>query len=69
MKMNTTIIAAVAALTAAGMTVATSPVSAASAAIESAKSQCVVGERNDGYLGVVPGETAAADLLREIRRV
>ncbi|MGF1545454.1 MAG: YdbL family protein [Parvularculaceae bacterium] len=42
---------------------------AASAAIEAAKDQCVVGERNDGYLGIVSGATASADLRREVSSI
>ena len=45
------------------------PALAASPAIESAKAQCVIGERNDGYLGVVAGKTAATDVLREMRSI
>jgi len=40
---------------------------AASPAIEAAKSQCVIGEQADGYLGVVRGAKPGDDLLREMR--
>ena len=40
---------------------------AASAAIEKAKSQCVVGEQSDGYLGIVAGAAANDALRREVR--
>ncbi len=42
---------------------------AASAIVEQAKDQCVVGEQADGYLGVVDGQIASADLRREIRDI
>jgi len=42
---------------------------AASATIETAKSQCVVGEQIDGYLGVVDGATISQNVEREIRAV
>lgn len=42
---------------------------AASAAIEQAKDACVVGEKSDGYLGVVAGATASDELRREVRDV
>lgn len=40
---------------------------AASAAIEQAKAQCVVGEQADGYLGIVDAAKASEDLKREVR--
>ncbi|MFQ5563161.1 MAG: YdbL family protein [Parvularculaceae bacterium] len=43
--------------------------SAASAAIEDAKSRCIVGEQADGYLGVVKAEEADDALRREVRDV
>ena len=44
------------------------PVFAASAVIEQAKANCVVGEQNDGYLGFVSGSGgASAELQREVR--
>ena len=58
--------AAVAALAAAALP---SMAYAASAAIESAKSQCVVGEQSDGYLGVVDGAAASEAVRREVRSV
>lgn len=42
---------------------------AASPVIESAKSQCVVGEQSDGYLGVVDEAAASEELKREVRAV
>ena len=42
---------------------------AASAIIEQAKDQCIVGEQADGYLGFVPGGNASAELRREVRDV
>ncbi|MEM6415866.1 MAG: YdbL family protein [Pseudomonadota bacterium] len=42
---------------------------AASAAIQAAKAKCIVGERNDGYLGVVAGKSADAALRREVAAV
>jgi uncharacterized protein len=39
---------------------------AASPAIEAAKSQGLVGEQADGYLGVVSGKSISADLQREV---
>lgn len=47
----------------------TAPALAASPAIESAKAQCVIGERKDGYLGVVSGKSASTVVLREMRSV
>ena len=40
---------------------------AASATIERAKNQCIVGEQADGYLGFVPGKNADQALRREVR--
>ncbi|HNS87942.1 MAG TPA: YdbL family protein [Parvularculaceae bacterium] len=40
---------------------------AASAAIEAAKADCIVGEQSDGYLGVVDGATASESIRRELR--
>jgi len=42
---------------------------AASAIVEQAKDQCIVGEQADGYLGVVAGQTASDELSREIRDI
>lgn len=42
---------------------------AASPAIETAKSGCIVGERIDGYLGAVEGASLNAALKREIDEV
>ena len=43
--------------------------SAASAIVEEAKDQCIVGEQADGYLGFVPGGDASAALRREVRDI
>ena len=48
---------------------ALSPVLAASALVENAKDNCIVGEQADGYLGVVDGASASAELQREIRDI
>ena len=58
-------------LVAAGAALAAtmSPVSAASALVENAKSRCIVGEQADGYLGVVTGANASDELRREIRAI
>ena len=40
---------------------------AASAAIEDAKADCIVGEQSDGYLGVVDGAVASEGVRREVR--
>ncbi|MEM6538930.1 MAG: YdbL family protein [Pseudomonadota bacterium] len=42
---------------------------AASAAIEAAKGSCLIGERIDGYLGVVDGKSIDATLKREMNSV
>ncbi len=42
---------------------------AASALVENAKNNCVIGEQADGYIGVVSGANAGADLRREIRDI
>lgn len=39
---------------------------AASAIVEQAKSECIVGEQADGYLGVVDPGKASAELRREV---
>ncbi|WP_425407963.1 YdbL family protein [Hyphococcus sp.] len=48
------------------LSAAAMPASAASAAVERAKDQCVVGEQADGYIGVVSGKSADNALRREI---
>ena len=53
----------------AGFGLAVSAVFAASALIEDAKRQCVIGERTDGYLGVVEGARASDELRREMTAV
>ena len=45
------------------------PVFAASDAIDAAKAECIIGERNDGYLGVVDGKTASDALRREMASI
>jgi uncharacterized protein YdbL (DUF1318 family) len=45
------------------------PAHAASAAIEAAKAQCVIGEQIDGYLGVIDNVRADEELKREVRSV
>ena len=42
---------------------------AASAAVEQAKDACIIGEQDDGYLGVVDGADASAAVRREIRDI
>jgi uncharacterized protein YdbL (DUF1318 family) len=42
---------------------------AASAAIEAAKSSCVVGEQVDGYLGVADESKATEEIRREVRSI
>ena len=42
---------------------------AASAAIEDAKDNCIVGEQSDGYLGVVDGAAAGEGVRREVRSI
>jgi uncharacterized protein YdbL (DUF1318 family) len=56
---------------AAGLVIASvmTPVSAASAMIENAKDNCIVGEQADGYLGIVPGASASAEIRGEVRDV
>lgn len=48
---------------------AAAPAYAASAAIEAAKSQCVIGEQTDGYLGVIDNAKADEALKREVRSI
>ncbi len=62
------VIGAFAAMFAAIALTATSA-SAASAIIEQAKNECIVGEQADGYLGVVTGASPSADLRREVRDI
>ena len=42
---------------------------AASAIVENAKSQCIVGEQADGYIGVIDAAAASEDLKREVRAI
>lgn len=51
------------------VTASVSPVLAASAIVENAKDNCIVGEQMDGYLGVVSGADASAEVRREIRDI
>lgn len=52
---------------AAGLTATAA--TAASDMVEQAKSQCIVGEQADGYLGVVKGASANAEMRRELRDI
>lgn len=45
------------------------PALAQGASIAQAKSQCVVGEKNDGYLGVIDNGAASAELRREVQSI
>lgn len=49
--------------------IVTTPVTAASAIVEQAKAECIVGEQADGYLGYVPGATISSALRREVRDI
>lgn len=42
---------------------------AASQIIEDAKSQCLIGEQIDGYLGTITGQAPPAEVAREVRSV
>lgn len=42
---------------------------AASAIVENAKSECIVGEQADGYLGYVDASKASEALKREVRSI
>lgn len=59
----------VAAGLAAAAVVAGGAAHGASAIVEQAKDQCVVGEQADGYLGFVPGKNADEALRREVRDI
>ncbi|MBI1393307.1 MAG: DUF1318 domain-containing protein [Alphaproteobacteria bacterium] len=59
-KKMAAIAAAIAIVGAGGMSLAASRV------VEAAKANCIVGERLDGYLGVVAGQTASGEVKREI---
>ncbi len=52
-----------------GVAIALTGAAAASAIVEQAKDQCIVGEQADGYLGVVDGKTASDAVRREIRDI
>jgi hypothetical protein len=54
-------------LTAAGALTFGAGAAAASAAIEDAKAECIVGEQSDGYLGVIDTSKASEELKREVR--
>lgn len=54
---------------AVGFAMSAAPASAASAIVENAKDNCIVGEQADGYLGVVSGADASEALHREIRDI
>ncbi len=62
-------IAVIAAALFAGLAALVGVASAASATIERAKDQCIVGEQADGYLGVVSGASASDAVRREVRDV
>lgn len=53
----------------AGAALAPLAASAASAIVEQAKNECVVGEQADGYLGFVPGAEVSSALRREVRDI
>ena len=42
---------------------------AATPATDAAKAQCLIGERNDGYLGVVEGKSPSAEAVRDMREI
>ncbi|MEX0644301.1 MAG: YdbL family protein [Parvularculaceae bacterium] len=63
MKKTISLLAAAAFLVFAGASVA------ASAAIESAKAQCIIGEQADGYIGIVDSGKASAELKREVESI
>lgn len=42
---------------------------AASAIVERAKAECIVGEQSDGYLGIVAPSQASEELKREVRAI
>lgn len=52
-----------------GFAMAPVATAAASAIVEQAKDECIVGEQADGYLGFVPGASASAELRREVRDI
>jgi uncharacterized protein YdbL (DUF1318 family) len=58
-----------AAFSGAMLVMAMLPASAASALIENAKDNCIVGEQADGYLGIVPGAAASSEVRGEVRDV
>ena len=41
----------------------------ATPATDAAKARCLIGERNDGYLGVVDGESPPAQAVRDMREI
>ncbi len=51
------------------MSVSLTPASAASALVENAKNNCIVGEQADGYLGIVAGAQASEALRREVNAI
>ena len=42
---------------------------AATPATDAAKARCLIGERNDGYLGVVDGKNPSAQAVRDMREI
>ncbi len=63
--MKNLLIASAAALSAAAL----APAFAANQVIEAAKADCIIGEQIDGYLGVVSGKRASADVRRELNSI
>lgn len=53
----------------AGASLTSAPAVAASAIVEQAKDQCLIGEQADGYLGFVPGADISSALRREVRDI
>ena len=46
-----------------------SPAFAATAIVEQAKAQCIVGEQADGYLGIIDASKASEQVKREVRAI
>lgn len=64
---NLSVVAAVAAVAVSAAIF--SNAGAASPLIENAKSNCIVGEQSDGYLGIVDQATASEEIKREVRSI
>ncbi|MEM9705072.1 MAG: YdbL family protein [Pseudomonadota bacterium] len=69
MKRFMSLLAAIAVAVSAMVTTLSPTPAYANAIIDSAKAQCIIGERTDGYLGVVSGKSATAEQRREMRSV